>query len=232
MLDVHVAAGIAKVTLNGRRGSLQREVSDLARALGRASDVRSVVFSGWSTPTDPLPTPAPVPPSVYERQEDARAMMRDWFDLDKPVIAAVDADSSVPTLILMADIVVAEAHVRFSDMHTPNGIVSATQPFLWPLSSGLAKAKRYILTGDPITADEAERIGLIAEVVPTGQSLNRAMQYAERLAAMRPAAVELTKRSLNQWQRAMFAPVFEPTLALELMTLPVEKGGNPQHDDR
>lgn len=230
MLDVQVAEGIASVTFNGRRGSLHREVTDLARALGRADDVRVVVFSGWSTPMEPVPTPAPEPRAVFERAEDARAMMREWFELDKPVIAAVDADSSVPTLILMADIVVAEDHVRFSDLHTPNGIASATQPFLWPMSSGLAKAKRYILTGDAITAQEAERIGLIAEVVPTGQALARATEYAQQLAAMRPTALELTKRSLNQWQRAMLVPVFEHALALELMTLPETSGGNRQHD--
>jgi enoyl-CoA hydratase len=205
------------------------EIVQLANEITGDKDVRSVLISGWSIPRDGE-SEQTVEPTIearlLRREEEARAMMRAWFALDKPVVAAVDADSNTPTFILMADIVVAERHVHFWDFHVPNGIASATQPFLWPGSSGLAKARRYILTGDKLSANEAERIGLIAEVVDTGKSLERGMEYAVKLASYRPETLQLTKRALNQWQQPALTPIFEHALAMEFLTMPESVGGH------
>ncbi|HEY3736581.1 MAG TPA: enoyl-CoA hydratase-related protein, partial [Jatrophihabitans sp.] len=187
-----------------------------------------VLFSGWSSPRqDAASTPGDEPTAdlLLRREEGARAMMRAWLDLEKPVVAAVEATPPVPTLPLMADIVVAERHVEFWDLHVPAGLASATQPFLWPMSTGLAIARRYILTGDRMSAEEAARAGLIAEVVDTGASYERGMEFAQKLASFRPETLKLTKRALNQWQRPMLAPVYEHTLALEFLTMPSQFGG-------
>jgi enoyl-CoA hydratase len=82
------------------------------------------------------------------------------------------------------------------------------------------KAKKYILTGEKLSAEEAERIGLITEVVETGESLQRATEIAERLASLHPEAVQATKRLLNQWLKTAITPVFEHGLALEFMLFP------------
>jgi enoyl-CoA hydratase len=229
MFDVEVVDGVARISFSGRVGSMFTEVVELARGITEDDNVRAVLVSGWSVPLDRQPEPVTGPTvaaALLRREEEARAMMRSWSSLDKPVVAAVDADSRVPTFILMADIVVAEDQVSFWDFHVPNGVMSATQPFLWPLSAGLAKARRYILTGDKISAAEAERIGLIAEVVETGQSYARAMEYASKLAGYRPETLQLTKRALNQWQQPLLTPVFEHALAMEFLTMPESIGGH------
>jgi enoyl-CoA hydratase len=95
------------------------------------------------------------------------------------------------------------------------------------MSSGLAKAKRYILTGDSVSAEEAEQFGLIAEVVDTGKSYERAVEHAVKLASFSPPAVQLTKRALNNWQRTAFTQVFEHALALELMMMPEARRRQP-----
>ena len=82
------------------------------------------------------------------------------------------------------------------------------------------KAKRYILTGEQFTAEEAERMGLVTEVVDTGGALTRATELAERLASLRPEAVQATKRILNQWLKMASSAVFEHGLALEFMLFP------------
>ena len=79
---------------------------------------------------------------------------------------------------------------------------------------------RYLLTGDPFSAEEAERMGLVNEVVDTGRSLERATQFATHLASLSPAAIQGTKRALNRWMKQSFGPIFEHALSLEFMRFP------------
>jgi enoyl-CoA hydratase len=80
----------------------------------------------------------------------------------------------------------------------------------------MAKAKYYLLSGDAITGEEAERIGLVSLAVPDEQLAEAASALARRLAAGSPTALAWTKRSLNHWLRAAW-PAFEHSLALEIM---------------
>jgi enoyl-CoA hydratase len=82
----------------------------------------------------------------------------------------------------------------------------------------MMKAKRYLLTGDFVTAEEAERIGLITDVVDDGRSYAAAMELAERLAAQPQAAVRFTKRALNQHLRLAAIQSFDYSLALEILS--------------
>jgi enoyl-CoA hydratase len=74
------------------------------------------------------------------------------------------------------------------------------------------------MTGDWIDAVEAERIGLVTEVVPTGTSLERATEIAERFRAMPRQAVRSTKRALNQWLSFGASTSFELSAALEMQS--------------
>jgi len=62
---------------------------------------------------------------------------------------------------------------------------------------GYTKAMELLLTGDTISAAEAERIGLIGRVVPDGQALETALQIADRIARNGPLAVQAIKRSVQ-----------------------------------
>lgn len=90
-----------------------------------------------------------------------------------------------------------------------------------PPPIGPMRAKRYLLTGDSLSADEAYDMGLVSEVVESGQSLARATELAEKVAELSPKAVQATKRALNEWLRTAFGPVFKHGLALEFLSFPV-----------
>jgi len=89
---------------------------------------------------------------------------------------------------------------------------------IWPLAMGLLRAKRYLLTGDALSAEEAQRLGLVSEVVDPGASFERAMVYARRFAAGPRQALRHTKRALNQWMRLGMS-AFDLSWAGESLTL-------------
>jgi len=87
---------------------------------------------------------------------------------------------------------------------------------IWPLLVGMAKAKYYLLTNDPIDGEEAERIGLVAGVYDDTELLDEARAMAERLAGRSAEALSWTKHTLNHWLRAAY-PAFDASLAYEFL---------------
>ena len=62
---------------------------------------------------------------------------------------------------------------------------------------GIGKAKELILTGDPINADEAKRIGLVERVAKKGEAIVKAKKLAKRILLRGPVAVANAKRAIN-----------------------------------
>ncbi len=154
--------------------------------------------------------------------EDGRELVHAHVELDKPIIAAINgyAMGAGAAFGLLCDVIIIERGVRIADGHVRAAIAAGDGGTLaWPLAVGLVKAKRYLLTGDWITAEEAERIGLATEVAEPGQSLDRAMEYARRFVAGPQQAIRATKRGLNDWLRNGVTITFDHSLALEGMTM-------------
>ncbi len=129
-----------------------------------------------------------------------KALLRN-HRLTKPLIAAVEgyAVAGGTEILQATDIRVAGASAKF-------GVVEVTRA-LFPVGGstvrlrrqiGYTKAMELLLTGDTISAEEAERIGLIGRVVADGEALPTAMQIAERIAANGPLAVQAIKRSVQE----------------------------------
>jgi enoyl-CoA hydratase len=121
--------------------------------------------------------------------------------LTKPLIAAVEgyAVAGGTEILQATDIRVAGKSAMF-------GVVEVTRA-LFPLGGstvrlrrqiGYTKAMELLLTGDTITAEEAERIGLIGRVVPDGAALSKALEIAEKIASNGPLAVRAIKRSVQE----------------------------------
>ena len=88
----------------------------------------------------------------------------------------------------------------------------------WPLAVGPAVAKRYLLTGDALTAADAERLGLITHAVPAGELQDEALAFARRLAQGAPLAVRYTKLAVNQLVKQSLTTAFDYSTALEVLT--------------
>ena len=110
-----------------------------------------------------------------------------------------------------------------SDPHVSVGIVAGDGgTIIWPLAVGPALAKQYLLTGDPINAAEAHRIGLINFVSPNDQVVDDAITYATKLAAKAPLAVQYTKVAVNKMLKDAANTAFDTATALEILTFQSE----------
>jgi enoyl-CoA hydratase len=154
--------------------------------------------------------------------QGARAVVYSLLETQKPWVAAVNGPAmGVGTIIaLLCDFVVMERSARIADGHV-RAAVSAGDggTVIWPLTVGVMKAKQYLLTGDWISAVDAERFGLVSEVVDDGASVARATAIANRLAAGPTEAIRHTKRSLNAWLKVGMTQNFEAALLHEGITM-------------
>ena len=118
---------------------------------------------------------------------------------------------------LLADISIAGRSARIIDGHTRIGVVAGDHAaIVWPLLCGLAKSKYYLMLCEPMSGEEAERIGLVSLVVDDGQTNAKALEIARRLKAGSRTALQWTKYSLNNWLR-LAGPTFDTSLALEFL---------------
>jgi enoyl-CoA hydratase len=113
----------------------------------------------------------------------------------KPVVIAVQGICLTLgiELVLAGDVAIADETASFAQLEVSRGILpfgGATLRF--PRLAGWGNAMRWILTGDRFDAAEALRLGLVQEVVPTGDHLARARTIANRIAAQAPLAVQAT----------------------------------------
>ncbi len=151
--------------------------------------------------------------------KEARDLVYNLLDCGKPVVSCVEgvAVGAGLAVALLADVSVVGRSARLLDGHVRLGVPAGDHAvLLWPLLVGLAKAKYYLLLNEPLTGEEAERLGLVSRCVPDEQVYPAAVEVARRLAAGSPHAIRWTKYALNNWLR-MAGPVFDTSTALEFL---------------
>jgi enoyl-CoA hydratase len=120
-------------------------------------------------------------------------------DVFKPVIAAVNGYAFAAGLetALLADIRIAAENAEFGALERRWNIVGGDgMTVRLPLVVGFARAMELIITGRRIDVQEAERIGLVNEVVPRGKALERAQELARQIAALPQGAIRSDKESV------------------------------------
>jgi enoyl-CoA hydratase len=103
------------------------------------------------------------------------------------------------------------------DPHVNVGLVAGDGgAAVWPLLLGPLAAKRHLLLGEPLRADEALRLGVAAEVCAPDAVGERALVWAERLAAQPPLALRGTKIAVNAQLKRALLDSFDLSAALEI----------------
>ncbi|MBV9661090.1 MAG: enoyl-CoA hydratase [Acidimicrobiales bacterium] len=134
----------------------------------------------------------------------ARRMMYGVTSCSKPVIA-VQHEGGVSmgafgVITFIADVSIVARTARIAELHLallslPPGDQGA---LIWPLNCGLAKARYYLMSGDELSGEEAERIGLVSLCEDEAHLDAKALAVATRFAAMGPSGMAATKRCINE----------------------------------
>lgn len=210
-LLVTVDGPVALLTLN-RPDSLNSLTPDAMTALGDALDathadptIRAVVITGAGDRAfsagfdlDGLEMPTGTDGVVASTRSNYDTMMKIW-NHRVPVIAAVNgyAVAAGTSLALVCDIVVAAEHASFGEPEVRHYALSPLLLMPW-FAANSKMANYHYYTGDMFTAATAKEMGLVNEVVPAADLLDRALAIAHRIAMVAPFAVEMTKESVRR----------------------------------
>ena len=133
----------------------------------------------------------------FRLDDGTRAVLRNW-PLYKPVIAAVNGFCTAGGMEMLGgcDIRVACPEAKFAVMEPKRGLfagggttVRLPRQIPWP------QAMEFLLCADLIPAERAHEMGLLNAIVPREQLLDKAREYADRMIANAPLAVQATKES-------------------------------------
>ena len=223
VLDIQMRARNGKLPTAGHDG--HRELTEIWRDVSADESVRCAVLRGegmgFSGGGD-LELVADMTRDFEVRTrvwKEARDLVYNVINCDKPIVSAMHGPAVGAGLVagLLADISIAAKGAKIVDGHTRLGVAAGDHAaIVWPLLCGLAKAKYYLLLCDPVSGEEAERIGLVSLSVPDDQLLPKAYEIADRLAAGAQSAIRWTKYALNNWLRQA-GPAFDTSLALEFL---------------
>ncbi len=224
VLRVTIAHPTSKV--NAVDDALHRDLTRLFAELKREQDARAVLLTGrgraFSAGGDFAWFPELQDAGRMEAlRRDAKQLVWDMLDVEIPIVAAVNGPAMGlgASIALLCDVIFMADTATIGDPHVKIGIVAGDGgAAIWPLAVGPARAKQYLLTGDPLTAAEAERIGLVNRVVPAAELDREAAAFAARLAAGAPLAVRYTKLAVNKLVKEALNVAFDASTALELVT--------------
>jgi len=211
--------------LNAADAAMHRELAEIWRAIDADPEVRSVIVRGegkaFSSGGD-LDLVAEMADDFATRirvLREARDLVYNVINCSKPIVSAIQGPAVGAGLVvgLLADISIAGRSARIIDGHTRLGIAAGDHAaIVWPLLCGMAKSKYHLLLCEPVSGEEAERIGLVSRCVDDTELHDVALEVAVRLAGGSQSAVRWTKYALNNWLR-MAGPTFDTSLALEFL---------------
>ncbi|HWE64419.1 MAG TPA: enoyl-CoA hydratase/isomerase family protein [Chloroflexota bacterium] len=211
--------------LNAAGAAMHRDLAEVWTAVDRDPDIRVAIIQGEGNAFS-----AGGDLDLVQEMADDHAVrirvLREAHDLvynvincSKPIVSAMIGPAVGAGLVvgLLADISIAARSARIIDGHTRLGVAAGDHAaVVWPLLCGMARAKYHLLTCEPLSGEEAERIGLVSLCVPDEELHARALTVAQQLAAGSQSAIRWTKYSLNNWLR-LAGPTFDTSLALEML---------------
>ncbi len=220
-----VSDGVAVLTLNrpDKRNALSRDLLTALREEVRFAlndDATTACVITGAPPAfcagldlDELPadgTTAVTPDVLYD-------LLYDIYTAPKPVLAAVNGDAVAGGAAIMSvcDLAIAARSARVGYPQIKRGL---TAPIVMPFlirQVGLRRAKRLLLTGELMTAEDACEAGLIDEVVDHDVVLTHALSWAVRLASHPPECFAETKQLIQEVQDEDVRSLFERCKSLE-----------------
>ncbi len=128
-----------------------------------------------------------------------------WRNAPKPTIAEIQGSVISGGMILawMCDLIVCSDDARFRDATAAEMGIAGVEFWQHPYEMSVRKAKEWLMTGGWMTAQEAERHGMVNHVVPREELSGRTLELARNIAANNPFTMKLVKQAMNFAQDQM-----------------------------
>lgn len=210
LLAVDATDHVATITLN-RPGQLNAFNRTMCEEMARAwhtvkldESVHAVVLRAagdraFSAGLD-IKTPYGQPENIWNHEDPGEALSPKWQKMWKPVVCAVQGMCTAGAFYFIneSDVVICSEDATFFDSHVSAGLVCALEPIGLMRRVGLGETLRIALMGNDerVSADTALRIGLVSEVVASGQLWDRAHEIAATIAAKPPTATQGTVKAI------------------------------------
>lgn len=205
------------------------ELTEVFTALARDREVRAIVLASTGRAfsaggdfelmrqghDDPI--------ARREVVDTAHRLLMSLLSVPQPIVAAMQGSAMGlgATIVLGCDAVVAARTAKIADTHVNVGLVAGDGgAVLWPATAGVLRARRHLLTGDPLDAETAYSLGLITDLVDEPDQVGpAALEIATRIAALPPLAVQFTKRAIVRGLLQRAGEAFDLSLAYEEISL-------------
>jgi len=212
--------------MNALDHALHQQITSVWRVIDNDPETRVSIVTGAGRgfcaggDMEAMPTGTQTDPGLQFAAglRDAQGLVNAMVEARKPIVSAINgaAVGAGLAIALLADIPIAANTAKLLDGHLRIGVVPGDHAALiWPLLCGLAKAKYFLMTNEPMTGAEAERCNLVALAVPAEELADRAVAVATRLSMVAPTALAMTKYVMNHWLRQN-RPIFDLSAALEM----------------
>lgn len=139
------------------------------------------------------------PEGYYAREKEIyEGFCKRWRNISKPTVAQVQGKAIAGALMLIwpMDFVVASDDATFQDNTVLIGL-PGIEYFCHAWELGIRRAKEFLMTGEPISADEAKQIGMVNRVVPREQLEESALELARTLSNRPTFAMKMAKDLIN-----------------------------------
>jgi len=229
--------GVLELTIHTRGGealwgtsehSLHNELGLAFAEIARDPDNKIVLLTGTGNSfiaamdrqeRAPEPTMAAMWARIYD---EGVALLENLLAIPVPVIAAVNGAALIHAEIAaLSDIVLAADHAEFADLaHVPGGAVPGDGvQTVWPMLLGPNRGRYFLLTGERISAREAQRLGVVGEVLPAADLMPRARALAHQLAALPTRTLRHTRMVLVRHLRQRLRDELGLGLAVEALAM-------------
>ncbi len=212
-ITIEIQNGVASLTLNRPDvfNSFNREMAllfqDQLDACENNNEVRCIVITGSGKAfcagqdLKEVTTPDLNPGFKKILEEHYNPIIQKIRIIEKPIVAAVNgvAAGAGANIALACDIVIASERASFIQAFSKIGLIpDSAGTFFLPRLIGFQKASALMMLGDKVTAEEAEKLGMIYKVISPEDFNAETQVLAEHLAKMPTKALGMTKRLLNE----------------------------------
>ena len=215
LLDYEDDGRVAVITLNSPPDNaitteMGARLTEVLESIAVRTTVRVAVITGagehaFSVGSDLRQRKNMTKEQWLRQRQDFDRTLYTLRQLRKPIFAAVNgvAYGGGSEVAQSTDFIIASDNATFGQPESMIGLAAGGgSPVFLPRALPPGKALQMLMTGDPITAEEAYRLGMVNEIYPQSELMDAARRIARKIASNSPTAVQAVKRAVRMGRRA------------------------------